>query len=246
MRYTIQQVQEEVNKTDWKLLSIEYKNLKSELAFRCPEGHKVYTSYEKWRRKPECPTCDTNINKKISNISATPKKKGTYRTMALDQSSRLTGYSIYDNKELIAYGVFSADGATGVQRMISLCDWLSSMINSWKPDCVGLEETQYNNSAVGQKQVGHETFKLLSQVMGACMLTIARERVEVKTVIIPTWRHHCGVKGIKRTDCKRSAQLLVKKWYDISVTDDESDAICIGKYFSDNYKGNQVLIGEWI
>ena len=39
-------------------------------------------------------------------------------------------------------------------------------------------------------------------------------------------------------------QFLVKQWYDVSVTNDESDAIGIGKYVSDNF-GKKVKIMSW-
>ena len=48
-----------------------------------------------------------------------------------------------------------------------------------------------------------------------------------------TWRSHCGVKGRSRVDKKRSMKELVKKWFDVQITDDEADAIGIGKYLSD-------------
>jgi hypothetical protein len=47
-----------------------------------------------------------------------------------------------------------------------------------------------------------------------------------------TWRKQTGVKGRARTDRKRSAQLIIKKNYDVSVSEDEADAILIGKYAS--------------
>ena len=57
----------------------------------------------------------------------------------------------------------------------------------------------------------------------------------VPYTICPTnsWRKFCGVKGKYRTDKKRSMQLLIKNWYDVSVTEDEADAIGIGKYTAD-------------
>ena len=39
-------------------------------------------------------------------------------------------------------------------------------------------------------------------------------------------------------------QLLVKKWFDISVTDDESDAIGIGKYVAETFN-KQTEIVQW-
>ena len=44
---------------------------------------------------------------------------------------------------------------------------------------------------------------------------------------------HCGVKGKSRPDKKRSMQRLVKEWFGLNPTEDECDAIGIGKYFSD-------------
>lgn len=239
---TLKLINEVLAPLGWKCLSTEYKNLDTPLVFQCHEGHKVHDTWKKVRTKATCPICNENPVKKLSEIKAAPKKKGEYRVLALDQSSHKTGWSVYDKDVLRGYGVYQSTCHSALDRMVDIVEWLICMIDSWKPDMVGLEETQYNASA----GVGHDVFKLLSQVMGALMVSAAREKVKVETVLIPTWRHHCGVRGNKRTDQKRSAQLLVKKWYDISVTDDESDAICIGKYFSDNHLSKQqIVIGEW-
>lgn len=45
-----------------------------------------------------------------------------------------------------------------------------------------------------------------------------------------TWRNACGVRGSTRAEKKKSMQQLAKKWYDVDITDDEADAIGIGKY----------------
>ena len=40
-------------------------------------------------------------------------------------------------------------------------------------------------------------------------------------------------------------QLLVKEWFDITITDDEADAIGIGKYISDvNFKKVEIINWE--
>jgi len=56
------------------------------------------------------------------------------------------------------------------------------------------------------------------------------QNIEFKLCSTNTWRHEIGVKGKTRTDRKRSMQRLVKDWFDVSVTEDEADAIGIGKY----------------
>ena len=47
-----------------------------------------------------------------------------------------------------------------------------------------------------------------------------------------------------RSDKKRSMQLLAKQWYDITLVDDEADAIGIGQYVSDT-AGREVRIVNW-
>lgn len=229
---------------NWKCLSTEYKNLDTEMIFQCPELHKVFNTWKKIRQHADCPTCKSSENKQNRNIAASPRRnKSDYRILAFDQSSRVNGWSVFDGQVLRGYGVFVSTQDKPLERIVDVCDWMLSMITNWKPDQVGFEETQYNP----QEGMGHDVFKLLSQVMGAAMLNAAREHVKVTTVLIPTWRHHSEVKGNKRPDQKRSAQHIVKQIYDISVTDDEAEAILMGRYYSDTYKKNdEVIIGEWV
>ncbi len=244
MRYNVEYIQNEANQLHWKLLSTEYKNLQTDLIFECPEGHKVFISYGDWRKKQICPICEKNIYKQMEETAPAPKKnKDVYRIIAFDQSSRISGYSVFDDKELITYGTYVCTKNTHLERMVDISDWITSMIRKFKPDQVGFEEVQYNPN-VG---MGHDVFKLLAQVLGASMLTAARENVKVCTVLIPSWRKHCGVKGRERAQQKRNAQNLIKQWYDISVNDDIADAICQGKYYSDkHWDEERVLIGDWI
>ena len=41
---------------------------------------------------------------KTKEFHNTKKKKDEYRILALDQASRITGFAIFDNNELIEYG----------------------------------------------------------------------------------------------------------------------------------------------
>lgn len=238
-RIKLEDVKKELQGKSWDVLSLTYDNLDTIMIFQCSEGHKVHSTWRKLRNKVECPVCMSNKYKQV-NERPVRKKAGVHRVLAIDQSSRANGYSVFDDTELVTYGVYECTKDTPLERIVDISEWLINMIHLWKPDEVGFEETQYNS------RTNHNVFKLLSQVMGACMLTAAREETNVRTVLIATWRHHCGVKGRSRVDQKRSAQFLVKEWYDISVTDDESDAICLGKYFSETYKQKEeVIIGEW-
>lgn len=112
------------------------------MEFICPEGHHVFTTWEKLRRRRDCPICNKNHLKQIS-FEVTPKKKDVYRILALDQSTHLTGWSIYDNENLIAYGIYESVMTEQIERMNEVKEWLVSMIMNWRPDFIGLEGIQY-------------------------------------------------------------------------------------------------------
>lgn len=244
-KITLEQIKNECQKHNWECFDTSYINLKTIMNFRCEEGHLVNCTWAQLRDKFKCPVCNNNLKKKIVNISSKPKTE-KYRILALDQSSRKTGFAIYDDLELINYGVYETTKENSIDRIADICDWLDSMIMMWKPDKICLEETLFNqNFAQNNGGVNHDIFRLLSQVMGAIMITAIRAKCKIGIVKIATWRHHCGVKGRARIDQKRSAQLLVKQWHDITVTDDESDAICIGKYFADMHNEKKVIIGNF-
>lgn len=226
----INEVKTECNKNKWKCIDNVYKNLNTQMSFLCPNNHLIKCTWKELRNNFKCPICYEK------NTFSTHSHKEKIRILALDQSSHKTGYAIYENDVLIKYGVYEAKKSNAIDRMVEICDWLTSMINYWRPDIVGIEETLYNknfDSCIGVHN--HDVFRLLTQVMGGIIVTVAKEKCQIDIVKIATWRHFCGVKGRSRVDQKRSAQSIVKKWYNIYVTDDESDAICIGKYLVNKY-----------
>ena len=65
-------VKKEVEKEGWQLLSTDYANLKTDMSFKCPEGHVNYYSLEKWRRGHICVTCKENPYINIKTGSSEP------------------------------------------------------------------------------------------------------------------------------------------------------------------------------
>ena len=237
-RITLDSIIEDIAQDNWKVISTEYKNLDTEMEFECAEGHKVFAPYKQIRTKRECPICKANKFKNVTEIK--PKKKGIYRTLALDQASHLTGYAIYDGRELTTYGVYNAPGADEITRLHNVNMWLISQIQQWQPDMIGLEGIQYEAHITN----AITTFQTLARLQGILMETCTQASIPFRLCHPSTWRGHCGVKGRTRQDKKRSMQLLVKQWFDISVSDDCADAIGIGKYVSDNFV-KQTEIINW-
>ena len=224
----------------WELLSTEYKNLDTELNFKCNEGHTVYAPYKKIRDKWECPICQANKYYHFENKIIPKSKK--QRSIGLDQATHVTGYSIFDGGELIYADFFEANADDEIERDIEVKNWLIQLIQNWKPDIIGIEGIQlqqFNN-----KNVGVTTFQTLARLQGILMATCYEQKIEYVIVPPATWRAHCEVKGRTRTDRKRSMQMKVKDWFDITVNDDIADAIGIGKYINDKHK-KKVEIFNW-
>ena len=226
---------------NWNLLSDKYKNLDTELTFECNEGHKIYLPYKKVRDKWICPICEQNQYYNFSN-EIKPKGKIKQRSIGLDQATHTTGYSIFDDDKLVYADTFETIADDEIERDIEIKNWLIQLIQNWKPDIIGLEGIQlqqFNN-----KTVGITTYQTLARLQGILMATCKEQNIQY--VIIPpaTWRAHCEVKGRARADQKRSMQMKVKEWFDITVSNDIADAIGIGKYLNDKHK-KKVEIFNW-
>ena len=87
----------------WELITKEYTNLQTEMEFKCPEGHIVNSSWKKVRENFLCPICE-QAKKQYGAVEIKSKTKGSTRVLALDQATNVSGWSIYDNKQLVAYG----------------------------------------------------------------------------------------------------------------------------------------------
>lgn len=226
---------------NWNLLSDKYKNLDTELTFECNEGHKIYLPYKKVRDKWICPICEQNQYYNFSN-EIKPKGKIKQRSIGLDQATHITGYSIFDDGKLVYADTFETIADDEIERDIEIKNWLIQLIQNWKPDIIGLEGIQlqqFNN-----KTVGITTYQTLARLQGILMATCKEQNIQY--IIIPpaTWRAHCEVKGRARADQKRSMQMKVKEWFDITVSNDIADAIGIGKYLNDKHK-KKVEIFNW-
>lgn len=236
-KITIESIQETLNPIGWKVISESYKNLDQEMKFECAEGHKVYSTWKKLRTKITCPICEKN-QYKTNDTPILKKKKGVHRILALDQASHITGYALFEDKQLVKWGTYEALSTSEDARVHEINEWLQSKIYNWEIDVVGLEGIQY------QESFGVTTFQTLARLQGVLINTCYEKGLQYEVCPTNTWRHHCGVKGRSRTDRKKSMQLLIKDWYDISVSDDVADAIGIGKYVSDTFMPT-IEIMEW-
>ena len=242
----IDDIKKDIEEKGWKLISESYKNLDEELIFECEEGHRVYAPWKKIRVKAECPICQSNIYKTQEDTSKIiPKKEGTKRVLGLDQATYKCGYAILDDGKLIKHGVFETSHEDEIARDSAIKSWLISLITNWQPDCIGIEGIQLQDRSNGNSIMGVTIFETLARLQGIIMETCYYYKIPYKVCHTATWRNHCNIKGRTRVDRKRSMQLKIKEWYDITVSDDAADAIGIAKYTAEKASLEIIKTENW-
>lgn len=114
------------------------------------------------------------------------------------------------------------------------------MLNSWNPDMVVLEDIQLQKFGNGDEAV--LVFKKLAHLQGVLKNYLYEMNYDYKVVPSSTWRSLSQVKGKSRTEKKKSAQLIIKNLYDVSVTQDEADAILIARWGAEEHKKNDIIM----
>lgn len=142
----------------------------------------------------------------------------------LDQSTKLTGYSIWKNGKLKKHGVIDVSRNNNLEsRMIEMYQAIKALIKSAKPDVVVLEETQF--------QANKKTFRILAQMQGLVFAAATENSCCFITVEPTMWKSFVGVKGRDRLTQKMETIGIINKEHGLTnITDDEADAIAIGMW----------------
>ena len=150
------------------------------------------------------------------------------KILALDQSSRVSGWAIFDGDKLEQYGKIDVSNYYELgERLHQIRKKVKKLIEDNKIDKVILEDIYMD----GQRVNNVQTFKALAEVFGVLYELCIDINVPVEAVLAGTWKSTLGIKGKTRPEQKRAAQAWVKGAYNLSATQDEIDSICIGAYW---------------
>ena len=146
--------------------------------------------------------------------------------LALDQSSRTTGYAIFQEGQLIDSGKFTYDDFDFSLRLVKLRKKVISLIEQYNINKILLEDIQL------QGQTNNvTTYKALAEVLGVLEELATELNISHEIVHSQTWKSTLDIKGRDRATQKRNAQAFVMLNYGKKVSQDESDAICIGTHY---------------
>ena len=143
--------------------------------------------------------------------------------LALDQASRTSGWSVFQDEQLIASGTFTFDDDDFSLRLVKIRKKVISLIEQYNINKILLEDIQL------QGQTNNvETYRKLAEVRGV-LSELAREmNIPHEIIHSQTWKSTLNIKGRDRTTQKRNAQLFVEAAYGKKVSQDCADAICLG------------------
>ena len=146
--------------------------------------------------------------------------------LGLDLSTKNSGWSIFTNGDLTAYGAINAGSANLYKRIDKMVADIGAVLDLYKPTRVVIEEVLPEDVRGNQN-----VFKALIYLQAFIMHLMDDYKLKPELVVASHWRKNCGIKtgaGIQRTSLKPKDIAFVKRMFNIDVNDDIADAICIG------------------
>lgn len=148
------------------------------------------------------------------------------KTLALDLSTKSTGWAIYNNKDLEKYNCITASSSNLYKRIEKMGQELTTVLKENKIDKVVIEDVVPDDV----KKNG-TVFRALMHLQGYIAFTLDKFGLKPEYVVAAHWRKLCGIKtgaGIHRESLKPEDIKFVKNQFGLDVNDDIADAICIG------------------
>ena len=146
--------------------------------------------------------------------------------LALDQASRTSGFAVFQEGKLIDQGTFTFDDDDFSLRLVKIRNKVISLIEQYNINKILLEDIQL------QGQTNNvETYRKLAEVRGVLSELACEMKIPHEIIHSQSWKSTLGIKGRDRNTQKRNAQAFVTSTYGLHVSQDASDAICIGTHY---------------
>lgn len=146
------------------------------------------------------------------------------KILTLDLSTKQSGWCVGSNGHLDAHGYITASSKDTVKRIIKMRDELTEIMKNNKIDKIIMEQVrpEYNS----------RTNKVLMWLQAVIVVAAyeVNPKIECEFINASQWRAALKIKqgrGIKREQLKPQDIQYVKNKYNITVNDDQADAICI-------------------
>ena len=148
--------------------------------------------------------------------------------LALDASTKNTGFAIYKHNKLQKYDCIPATSNDLFNRISVMVEGIKSiLIENPDIDHIIMEEVRQ------QGFINIKTYKALMYLQGCIGMMLYKhfKHVQLEFLYPSSWRKVCGIKqgrGVQRTKQKQNDIDWVKQNFNITVNDDIADAIGLG------------------
>ena len=148
--------------------------------------------------------------------------------LALDASTRSTGWAIKTEDGTIKYGIIKDGGKDARDRILKMRDTISTITAENEIDTIVLEEVRPDN-------MNGRTGQVLRWLQAAIVLDIfenVSKDIQIDLIYPSSWRKVLGIQqyGVRREEYKRRDVEYANKKYNLNLSyaqDDEADALCI-------------------
>ena len=158
------------------------------------------------------------------------------KLLALDQASKTTGYSLFEEENLSEYNQFSISSSLSLGgRLSSFWDKLNDLYEKYNFNRIVFEDIQLQAGNV-------KTYKMLAMIQAIIILWCDKEKIEYEIYSPSHWRKILKEKfsivwGRKRQEQKQAAIDFVIQNEGKEVSSDIADSICLGRaYITENKK----------
>lgn len=146
------------------------------------------------------------------------------RVLAFDQSTRVTGYSIFDDGNYVDSGVIDLHKIKDTdERSKQMAVEICRTIKDNKPHCVIIEEVQQQSNVL--------TVIKLARIQGVAIGFCAAHNIELHILTPTRWRSALSYRQgpkVKREELKEQSLNFVKRELGLSIgSEDENEACAI-------------------
>lgn len=146
------------------------------------------------------------------------------KLLSIDASTKSSGYAIGQDASLKTHGYITASSKDVIKRIIKMRDEFTQLIKDNKIDKIIMQQVrpEYNS----------HTNKVLMWLQAAIAISAyeINPKIECQFIGASSWRAALKIRqgrGVKREYLKPQDIQYVQNKYNISVNDDQADAICI-------------------
>lgn len=147
------------------------------------------------------------------------------RILSFDQSTRVSGWSLFEDGCYVNSGVIDLHKIKDTEeRSKQMAVEICRVIESNKPDCVVIEEVQQQSNV--------STVIKLARIQGVAIGFCAAHNIELYILTPSKWRSVLSYKQgpkVKREQLKQQSLDFVRKNFGLELIEDEAEAVCINE-----------------